>query len=184
MKRTIGWTLGCVLALTLGSAGMVIAGQAQNTPPEAGGRANRDVLSPQDLEILFDSYTLLQAQETLRLTEAQFPNFLTRLKALQETRRRNLRARRQLVASLGQLLRAPQFDEAQTRERLKALRDLDARSAEELHRAYDAVDEVLEPAQQARFRIFEETVERKKIDLLLRARRAAAGAARPESPSR
>ena len=56
------------------------------------------------------------------------------------------------------------------RDRLKALRDHDDRAAVELRRAYDALDEVLDVRQQARFRMFEEMIERRKLDLLMRAR--------------
>lgn len=127
-------------------------------------------LTPAELERWLDSYILLQAQETLTLTDAQFPKFLQRLKTLQETRRRNLQARRQLVNSLGPLLKATPVDDAQVRERLKELHDLTARSADELQKAYDGIDEVLDPTQQARFRLFEQAAERRKIELLMRAR--------------
>ena len=66
------------------------------------------------------------------------------------------------------------LDEAAVRDRLKALRELDDRSAADLRRAYDSLDEVLDVRQQARFRIFEETIERRKMDLLMRARQRAA----------
>jgi hypothetical protein len=66
------------------------------------------------------------------------------------------------------------FDENAVRERLKALRDDDDRAAAELRRAYDAVDEILDVRQQARFRIFEEMIERRKLDLLMRARQGSA----------
>jgi len=36
------------------------------------------------------------------------------------------------------------------------------------------VDEVLDQRQQARFRMFEESIERRKLDLLMRARDGAA----------
>jgi hypothetical protein len=42
----------------------------------------------------------------------------------------------------------------------------------------DALDEVLEPIRQARWRVLEEQMERRKLDLLMRARqnnRAARG---------
>jgi hypothetical protein len=66
-------------------------------------------------------------------------------------------------------------DEPAVREKLKALRELDDRSAAELRKAYDSLDEVLDVRQQARFRIFEENLERRKMDLLLRARQRTAG---------
>ena len=48
------------------------------------------------------------------------------------------------------------YDEAAIRQRLKALREQDDRAAVELRQAYDALDEVLDIRQQARFRLFEE----------------------------
>jgi hypothetical protein len=96
---------------------------------------------------------------------------------LQETRRRNQQARNQIVQELRRLagpLATEPIDEATVRDRLKALRDLDERATADLRRAYDSVDEVLDARQQARFRIFEEMIERRKLDLLMRARQGAA----------
>ena len=39
-----------------------------------------------------------------------------------------------------------------------------------MRKAYNTLDEVLDVRQQARFRVFEEQIERKKLELLLRAR--------------
>ena len=82
-------------------------------------------------------------------------------------------ARNKLLQDLRQLAgvqTTPPYDEPAIRERLKSLREHDDRSAAELKRACDALDEVLDVPQQARFRIFEETIERRKLDLLMRAR--------------
>jgi Spy/CpxP family protein refolding chaperone len=168
---------GCLVVFASWPGGVVSAqppGAQRGGQPgmRAGmrGGAGAGALTPAELERWLDSYILLQAQETLKLTDAQFPRFVQRLKTLQETRRRNLQARRQLINSLAPLLQATPVDESQVRERLKELRELNARSAEELQKAYDGVDEVLDPAQQARFRLFEEAAERRKIELLMRAR--------------
>ena len=61
-------------------------------------------------------------------------------------------------------------DDAQIKERLKALQDQEASSATEITKAYDAIDQVLDLRQQARFRAFEEAMERRKIELVTRAR--------------
>jgi hypothetical protein len=61
-------------------------------------------------------------------------------------------------------------DEAVLKERLNTLQELDARNAAELRKAYTAMDDVLDVRQQARFRVFEEQIERRKLELLLRAR--------------
>ena len=151
--------------------------QAAKAVPE--GRPNRDAaeLSPAEVVGMLDAYALVQAQNALQLNDSQYGSFVGRLKTLQETRRRNQRARNQIVQELRRLT-GPQVstvDEAAVRDRLKALRELDDRSAADLRRAYDSLDEVLDIRQQARFRIFEENLERRKMDLLLRARQRAAG---------
>ena len=48
----------------------------------------------------------------------------------------------------------------------RALRDHDERATAEMRKAYETLDEVLDVRQQARFRIFEETIERRKLDLV------------------
>ncbi len=58
------------------------------------------------------------------------------------------------------------------RTQLKALNDLDARVGTEVRQALEGVDQVLDLRQQARFRLFEEQMERRKVDLLMRARQA------------
>jgi hypothetical protein len=39
-------------------------------------------------------------------------------------------------------------------------------------KAYDAIDQVLDVRQQAKFRVFEELMERRKLELVTRARQA------------
>lgn len=138
--------------------------------PDAARRPSQP-LDPGEVQRLFDAYTLMQAQDALKLTEAQFGSFVTRMKALQEVRRRNQQARMEILRDLRQATaeNAPP-DDGRVRERLKALRDQDVKMAADLEKAYAAVDEVLDVTQQARFRLFEENMERKKFDLLMRAR--------------
>ena len=154
---------------------------AQQDPAGRGGRGAAgagQALTPAELERWLDSYVLIQAQDALKITDAQFPRFLQRLNALQATRRRNAAARRQILATIGRQLRATPVDEAGMREQLKALRELDVRAADELRKAYEALDEALEPVQQARFRLFEQQVERRQIELLMKARERAREAGR------
>ena len=89
-------------------------------------------------------------------------------------RRRTLQERTRLLRELNRLTNpdAGNGDETQLKERLKALQDLDTRSESELHKAYEGIDSVLDVRQQARFRLFEEMMERQKLDLLMRARQA------------
>jgi hypothetical protein len=173
--------IGSLLVVLL-SAGVAVsepsasARQTANAVPE--GRSNRapGELSPAEVVVMLDAYAMVQAQNALQINDSQYGSFVGRLKTLQETRRKNQRARNQIVQELRRLTAAQitTVDEAAVRDRLKALRELDDRSAADLRRAYDSLDEVLDVRQQARFRIFEEQLERRKMDLLLRARQRAA----------
>jgi len=172
----IGSLLVVLLSAGLGVAEPASVHQAAAVPDARPNRAQGE-LSPAEVVGMLDAYALVQAQNALQLNDSQYGAFVGRLKALQETRRKNQRARNQVVQELRRLTgqQAATLDEAAVRDRLKALRELDERSAADLRRAYDALDEVLDIRQQARFRIFEENLERRKMDLLLRARQRAAG---------
>lgn len=175
----IGSLLAAVLSATVGLSGPHRpAAQAPDTTAREPRGNRAGVLSPGAVVAMLDTYAIVQAQDALQLTDTQYAPFVGRLKKLQETRRKNQQAHNQILQELRRLT-GPQaalpFDEAAIRDRLKALRELDDRSALELRHAYDALDEVLDVRQQARFRIFEEQIERRKLDLLMRARQGAGG---------
>jgi len=164
-----------VLALL---AGVSTAAQDFQGQPQGGGRQplpgidNSD-MTPAEIQKLFDAYLVMEAQQALTLSDEQYPQFLTRLRALQETRRRNQQERFRLMGELQRLStprQAARTDDAMLKDRLAALQELETRSAAELRKAYTSLDEVLDLRQQARFRIFEEQIERRKIELLMRAR--------------
>jgi hypothetical protein len=132
-------------------------------------------LNPAEVARLLDAYVLVQAQESLQLSDTQYGQFVSRMKTLQEVRRRNQQARQRILQDLGRLAgqaNQPASDEGAIRERLKALADHDERAAAELRQAYEALDGVLDVRQRARFRIFEERMERHKLELLMKARQA------------
>ena len=72
--------------------------QAAQGVPEARG-PNRDPgeLSPAEVVGMLDAYALVQAQNALQLNDSQYGSFVGRLKTLQETRRKNQRARNQIA---------------------------------------------------------------------------------------
>ena len=147
------------------------AAQGRNRVAPAPGTAAEDSVSPAEIQRLFDAYVVMQAQKELELSDDQFPRFLARVKALQEVRRRGQMQRGRMLQELRRLSQATGEDEA-LRTQLKALNDLDARVGTEVRQALDGVDQVLDLRQQARFRLFEEQMERRKVDLLMRARQA------------
>jgi hypothetical protein len=170
---------GMMTAVCLSAAALSAAQDtgAQGTPRARANRPPLGAVAPAELANMLDTYAIVQAQDALKLDDAKYGQFVTRLKRLQETRRRSQRERNQIVQELRKLA-GPQatgpVDEAAVRDRLKALRDHDERAAATVRQAYDSLDEVLDVAQQARFRIFEERMEQRKLDLLVRARERAA----------
>lgn len=169
-----------ILALTMCAGLLTVSLAAAQAPrdPAGRGRAGSPVgLSPVEVLNMLDAYALVQAEGALELRESQYGEFVTRLKRLQETRRRNQQTRNRQVQELRRMTQAQTKEQGDggIAERLKALKEHDARAAAELSRAYDVLDEVLDVRQQARFRAFEDNLERRKIDLLMRARRGAAG---------
>jgi hypothetical protein len=149
---------------------------AQRSGPAARqGTTSRDDeggITPAEIRRMFDSYALMQAQEQLKITDEQFPRFLSRFKALQDVRRRNLMERNRRLQELRRLTSNPQTDETTLSERVKALQELEDRSLADLRKAYEGVDQVLDVRQQARFRVFEEQMEQRMLQLITRARAA------------
>jgi hypothetical protein len=179
MRTTLG-TLLIAAALAAGPAA------AQGTPPAGARDAQAQMpAAPGDVPInaaqiqrWFEAYTVLQAQDALQLSEAQYGRFVTRLKALQDIRRRHQQARNQILADIRKLTN-PQTgpaDEAALTDRLKALHDEEDKAAGDIRAAYGAVDETLDVRQQARFRLFEDRMEQQKLELLMRARQNARAA--------
>ena len=123
---------------------------------------------------MLDAYTVMQAQTALQLTDAQFGPFVTRVKKLQENRRRNTVIRNRLLQEL-RTLTAPNAvaDENALRDKLRALQEHNDQAAAALRRDSDAVDEVLDVRQQVRFRLLEERLERQKLDLLMLSHKRA-----------
>ncbi len=161
--------VGAVSAMLIASLGPAASGQTQSpapSPPETPAG------SPAEVQRMFNAYALLQAQEQLKIGDEQYAPFVARFKALQDVRRNALRERVRIVQDLRRLLADAQPDEAQLKDRIRALEDLDVRTQTDTRKAYDAIDQVLDVTQQAKFRIFEEQMERRLLELLSRARQA------------
>lgn len=128
-------------------------------------------LSPGELQRLFDAYTLMKAQEALRLSDDQYGTFAVRLRELQRVRRASVQRRARLLQQLNHLSKqTPPATEQALNGALEALQDHDATAHTALSRAYRRLDEVLDVAQRARFRVIEQQIERRKLELIARAR--------------
>ena len=172
------WAILSVVALGGAIAGAQGAQQRQGRlgrqaqQGQASVQGDDPAVTPAELQRMFDAYALVQAQDQLALNDDQYGRFLVRFRALQDIRRRALNEHTRVVADLRRLLMQGQADEAQLKDRMQALQDIDTRAIADVKRAYDAIDQVLDVKQQARFRVFEEQMERRKLELITRARQA------------
>jgi hypothetical protein len=155
-----------VVLTVLGLAGSA-HGQAR-----AGGAPEDATVTPVELQRMFDAYSIVQAQEFLKIGDDQYAKFLPRFKALLDIRRQTLQQRTRVLNVVRRLLMDAQPDEGMLRDALKQLQDIDSRGEADARKAYDAIDQVLDLRQQAKFRVFEEQMERRKLELVTRARQA------------
>ena len=155
-----------VMWLVLAASENALAQARLAAPPDQ----EQSGITPAEVQRMFDAYALVQAQDQLKLADTQFSQFLGRFKALQEVRRRAQLERGRAIQELVRLSRQDSADESQMRDRLKELKDLEARSTADVKVAYEAVEQILDLRQQVRFRVFEEMMERRKIELVTRAR--------------
>ena len=154
----------------------VAAAQARDEIPLTGD------MTPAQVQRLFDAYELVQAREMLDLDDEQYPQFVASLNALQEARRETQQQRQRMLRELNRLSRQPGTEESILEERLERLRAHDRESAAVLEQAYDGIDDVLNVRQRVRFRMFERQMERRRLEMLQRARRQNANPQRRNRP--
>jgi hypothetical protein len=141
----------------------------QRAAQAAQAGADNPGADPAELGRLFDAYAVMQAQEVLGLDEESFGRFVTRLRALQQLRRRHLRERTVLMREMRQLLQGSATD-AQLAEKTSALARLEQTIWDDERKAREFVDDVLTVKQRARFRLLEQQLELRKLELVNRAR--------------
>src|SRR5215475_8513198 len=135
----VRWIATTMLALM----GFAAPGWAQ-----ARASAAPEDVTPAELQRMFDGYSILQAQESLKLSDEQYARFLPRFKALLDTRRQTLQQHTRVLNVIRRLLMEPQPDDGMMRDALKQLQEIDSRGEADARRAYDAIDQVLDLTQQ------------------------------------
>jgi hypothetical protein len=163
------------LVLVLCGAATAAAQQTPSAqrPAGRGAAPSLSPVKPAELANALDRYALAQARRSLQLTDVEYQQLMPRLRHLQQTRRRNMVARNRLIQDLRRLAgprAAGEPADDAVLDALRALREHDERSLRDLQAAYESVDQVLTPRQRARFRLFEDNIEARKLDLLLRSR--------------
>ena len=178
-----GFLTGIALLVATGLA------SAQTTPPTttsaqaqapAGRRGQRaaqpgapnPAVALNTVQTMLDGYVLKQAQTALELSDAQWVAFFPKMDALQKLRREHQRVHNELIRQLNQAAPPPRADaqepadDATIAARIKAVDDAEAQMVTDERSALAAVDSVLTVYQRARFRVFEENMEKEKIRLI------------------
>jgi hypothetical protein len=159
-------------------AGAAVAAQqgAREGAQARPGEARRD-----EAFKLVDAYVVSNIQESLGLSDEQFVKVLPLVRKLQGERRDYLMARSRVLREMRRQLRSGTASEGQVLEQLRELKGLETDGPARVKKSADALDAVLAPLQQAKFRLLELEVEQRMRELMGRARAGAPGrGAQPE----
>ena len=156
----IKWLLS--ISLVLGAGGLVLA---QEEPAAPADRPGRD-----EAFRMVDAYLVSNLQESLGLTDEQFAKAIPLVKKVQAERREFLMERTRTVREMRRLLRQGGATEPQVLDLLKQLNALDADGPAKTRANLAALDAVLSPLQQAKYRVLETEVEQRMRELMNRVR--------------
>jgi Spy/CpxP family protein refolding chaperone len=136
-------------------------------------------MGPQQVQELIDAYALVEAERMLQMTDQQYAQFVAKATRLHRIRRQAILERQRALRELAAIVTAPGAPrEEAVAEKLKALDEASERLGVAVRQALADVDSVLTVVQRARYRVLEEQLERRKIELLNRA----LGARDPRTP--
>ena len=153
--------LTLVLALGAGGARAL----AQEDAPSSPDRRPRD-----EAFKMVDAYVVSNLQESLGLDDAQFAKAIPLVKRLQSERRTYFLERTRTVREMRRLLRQGGASETEVLDLLKQLKSLDVEAPAQTRKNVEALDSLLTPVQQAKFRVLEADVEQRMRELMNRVR--------------
>jgi hypothetical protein len=162
--------------------------QTADAPPAQGRGAARadnpqrpaaaDLAKLQTVEDLLEGMEISNADKFLQVDNQHYGEFIQRLRNLQKMRRQHQNQRQRLVMELRRLANAnPPVEDALLEGPTKRLDDFDRQYFQDLQGAYAQIDEVLNVRQRARFRLFEEQMEQRKLEILTRVLKSGTPAA-------
>ena len=172
MRRAAALALAAVLAGGGALAQERGAARPRRAPAEAPDRVFKMV----------DAYFVKNLKERLDLTDEQLARVLPPVRNLQSDRRELARRRFRAMFELRRVLGAGGATEATVEDLLREVKAVEAEEAATLRRDRDAIDAVLTPLQQAKFRVLEAEVERRVRHAL--ARRGSGRSGKPRDRDR
>jgi len=155
--------------MVFGVSLLLLAGppaRAEETPGRAGGRGGRD-----EAFRMVDAYVVANLKESLGLSEQTYEKAIPLVEELQAARRGYFVERGKALRKLRSLLRSGTATKDEVLAALEAVKATDASGPERIRAASAALDAILSPMEQAKYRVFELDVEYRMRDLMGRARR-------------
>lgn len=147
-----------------------------------------ELLNNEQVFRILDSFVMANAQRALQLNDAQWSAFFLRMQRLQDMQRGHRRQRQvvlnQLKMLIGPRARQAGMDDAAVAAKTKELDDLEMQIKVDEQKAVVEIDQVLQVHQRAHFRVFLDTMERQKLELLIKARQGARNNAAGPAPGR
>jgi len=158
----------------------LVAAPGQAPGPGPGPRGERR--PAEEAAKMVDAYIFSNLQESLALTDEQFARLLPLVKRVLAERREHLQGRGRAVRELRQLLQSGTATEAQVIDQLHELKRVEVEGPERIRKTVEAIDALLTPLQQAKFRVLEADVERRIREIIGQVRRQGRAGARGGSP--
>lgn len=150
--------------------------QGRGAGRQAGGADWSLVPDPAKLatvQDLLEGMEISNADKALQVDNQHYADFIQRLRNLQRLRRQHQTQRQRLIGELRRLSnQQPPVEDALLEAPTKRLDDFDKQAIQETQGAYAQIDEVLNVRQRARFRLFEEQMEQRKLEILTRVLRS------------
>ncbi len=174
-----------VALLAMALAGVSGAGQSGQEGPGAQGGQGAAGERPRPGDEAFrmiDAYMMSNMQESLQLTDDQYVKILPMVKRLQTDRRAFVQRRQQAMQELRRVLASGVATEARVGDLLRQLKGVETEEPAALKKDRDAIDAVLTPVQQAKFRVMEVEADHKIRELMNQIRAERRGQARPRRP--
>ena len=161
----------------------VPAAQGRGAGREGAQRpAAADLAKLQTVEDLLEGMEISNADKFLQVDNQHYGEFIQRLRNLQKMRRQHQNQRQRLVMELRRLTNQnnPPVEDALLEAPTKRLDDFEKQAFQDMQNAYARIDEVLNVRQRARFRLFEEMMEQRKLEILTRVLKSG----QPAAPGR
>jgi len=126
---------------------------------------------PDEAFRLVDAYVVSNLQSSLGLSDETYARAIPLVQDLQSARRGFFVERGKALRRLRGLLRSGSATREEVLAALEAVKKIDAEGPGRIHDAQAALDAILSPMEQAKYRVLELEVERRLRDLMGKARR-------------